>query len=119
MFSEDSMDDLVCRWITVSQEKRILTLLEEFLVETKPGSEAAINLKKQIDSIDFNIQYREKKQRSKEAAARGETTIPHDRWGVHETHCCYKHGCKYGDVDCPVKIGLAKQEYPCESCMYD
>ena len=22
--------------------------------------------------------------------------------GVHQTHCCVVHGCKYGDEDCPV-----------------
>ena len=42
------------------------------------------------------------------------TTIPKDKWGVHETHCCEKHGCKYGYNDCPVEIGLVKQMYECE-----
>jgi hypothetical protein len=36
--------------------------------------------------------------------------------GVHQTHCCAKHGCKYGEVDCPVVAGIIKQSYPCESC---
>ncbi len=36
--------------------------------------------------------------------------------GVHQAHCCNKHGCKYGDSDCPVEVGLAPQEYPCETC---
>lgn len=44
------------------------------------------------------------------------TTIPKDNWGVHETHCCFDHGCKYGDEDCPVSLGLTNQEYPCEFC---
>lgn len=34
--------------------------------------------------------------------------------GVHKTHCCRKHGCKYGDDDCPVVSGEIKQEYPCQ-----
>lgn len=38
------------------------------------------------------------------------------RWGVHETHCCVIHGCKYGDEDCPVERVETKQEYPCEYC---
>ena len=36
--------------------------------------------------------------------------------GVHETHCCVVHGCKYGDEDCPVVLGKIKQKYICESC---
>lgn len=37
--------------------------------------------------------------------------------GVHKTHCCVKHGCKYGDPGCPVVNGLIEQDYPCEECM--
>lgn len=36
--------------------------------------------------------------------------------GVHATHCCRRHGCKYGDPDCPVVFNRVKQEYPCEDC---
>lgn len=37
---------------------------------------------------------------------------------VHDSHCCPKHGCKYGDASCPVVLGL---EYgiECEDCSYD
>lgn len=35
-------------------------------------------------------------------------------WGVHESHCCKRHGCKYGDKDCPVVSGEAMQDYSCE-----
>ena len=37
-------------------------------------------------------------------------------YGVHRTHCCIKHGCKYGDEDCPVTTGEIKQDYECEDC---
>jgi hypothetical protein len=44
------------------------------------------------------------------------TIIPKERWGVHETHCCKRHGCKYGEHDdCPVTLGLIKQTYSCET----
>ena len=36
--------------------------------------------------------------------------------GVHASHCCKWHGCKYGDKDCPVVLGKVEQEYPCEWC---
>lgn len=38
--------------------------------------------------------------------------------GVHVTHCCLEHGCKYAEKDCPVESGIVKQKYPCESCKY-
>lgn len=36
--------------------------------------------------------------------------------GVHRTHCCVIHGCKYGDHNCPVETGRVKQAYVCEDC---
>lgn len=36
--------------------------------------------------------------------------------GVHASHCCKWHGCKYGDPDCPVVNGEVEQEYLCEYC---
>lgn len=36
--------------------------------------------------------------------------------GTHESHCCSTHGCKYGDDDCPVRMKLVFQDYPCEVC---
>jgi len=39
-----------------------------------------------------------------------------DNEGVHRTHCCIFHGCKYGSSDCPVKNGEIEQEFICEDC---
>lgn len=36
------------------------------------------------------------------------------RRGTHAAHCCKRHGCKYGDEDCPVVLGSAAQSYACE-----
>lgn len=39
---------------------------------------------------------------------------------VHIAHCCGRHGCKYGDdIDgrCPVALGIAEQDGPCEDCV--
>lgn len=35
---------------------------------------------------------------------------------VHTEHCCTRHGCKYGDSDCPVEKGRKGQSFPCEAC---
>lgn len=37
-------------------------------------------------------------------------------FGVHRTHCCTKHGCKYRKDDCPVVKGRIDQQGPCEQC---
>lgn len=43
-------------------------------------------------------------------------TLQPYRVGVHASHCCIVHGCKYGKPDCPVKTREVGQEYPCEEC---
>lgn len=36
---------------------------------------------------------------------------------VHTSHCCYLHGCKYGeDSICPVVNNAVEQKYICETC---
>lgn len=38
--------------------------------------------------------------------------------GTHVSHCCARHGCKYGDGKyCVVEQKTHKQEYPCEQCV--
>lgn len=39
--------------------------------------------------------------------------------GVHITHCCVYHGCKYAEPDCPVWSGEVEQKYDCEQCEYE
>jgi hypothetical protein len=40
---------------------------------------------------------------------------------AHPSHCCPKHGCKYGYDDCPVVAGAVQPTYPnnngCEMCV--
>jgi hypothetical protein len=38
-----------------------------------------------------------------------------DNFGVHASHCCVSHGCKYGDPNCPVEKGLSLGVV-CEIC---
>lgn len=33
-----------------------------------------------------------------------------------QSHCCERHGCKYGYDDCPVENKEVEQDYPCEYC---
>lgn len=46
----------------------------------------------------------------------GELIMDEKNIGVHRTHCCKFHGCKYGDPDCPVENKTIEQDYPCEDC---
>ena len=39
-----------------------------------------------------------------------------ENYAVHIAHCCYIHGCKYGDKNCPVVSGEVKQKYLCYDC---
>lgn len=42
-----------------------------------------------------------------------------NNYAVHISHCCKWHGCKYGDINCPVDSGEVKQKYLCEECEYE
>jgi hypothetical protein len=37
----------------------------------------------------------------------------------HTEHCCFLHGCKYGDKNCPVQAGRVRQSFMCEHCDYE
>lgn len=38
--------------------------------------------------------------------------------GTHVSHCCARHGCKYGDGKyCAVEAKHHKQDHPCEQCV--
>lgn len=39
--------------------------------------------------------------------------------GVHASHCCVVHGCKYRDDDCPVQLGTIEQKFMCMDCEAD
>lgn len=39
--------------------------------------------------------------------------------GMHASHCCDKHGCKYNNENCPVEKGEVKPEFSCEHCDSD
>lgn len=42
--------------------------------------------------------------------------IPSKERNVHTEHCCFTHGCKYGEQDCPVANMKQLQSTPCEQC---
>ena len=69
-----------------------------------------------IEYIERTTNYERKTKLKEDASNNGKTTIPIEKWDVHIHHCCEKHGCKYGDIDCPVILNLAKQNHPCEFC---
>jgi hypothetical protein len=39
--------------------------------------------------------------------------------GVHQSHCCAIHGCKYGEDDCPVVTKKIIQDHICVDCEDD
>ena len=43
---------------------------------------------------------------------------PREYASVHDAHCCVRHGCKYGDEDCPVVLGK-ETGVKCEYCEMD
>jgi hypothetical protein len=45
--------------------------------------------------------------------------MPLEDYGVHRTHCCKKHGCKYSNDNCPVASGEIVQSHACEFCHDD
>lgn len=94
-------------------DERGIILSEHLGVLTKGDRENILG--KMIQDLEESVYFSKLRKEASEAALKGETTIPKDRWGVHETHCCEKHGCKYGDEDCPVAIGLTSG-VRCESC---
>ena len=53
----------------------------------------------------FNSTFQKSKFFSPVEIRKRKITIPQEQWGVHKTHCC-SSGCKYGDKDCPVVLGL-------------
>jgi len=72
-----------------------------------------------LEEIDSTTSFEKMQKEKEKAVEKSKTTIPKEKHGVHETHCCIKHGCKYGDIDCPVVLGIIKQRYLCESCSWD
>ena len=69
-----------------------------------------------IEAIESSTKFEKEQALIEHAAHKGETTLPKEKWGVHEHHCCKYHGCKYGSQDCPVVLDLIVQIYPCEDC---
>jgi hypothetical protein len=116
----DSQINLLVNKMSFEQRDRFVVFLEQLksegLLVISESYHRKISINDIIESINFTTRYDIRRDLANKAAEKGETTIQVEDWGVHITHCCSKHGCKYGDIDCPVAIELAKQTYPCESC---
>ena len=53
------------------------------------------------------------KKRAEEQALAKDTSLNE---GTHRAHCCILHGCKYGDIHCPVATNKIGQDDPCMDC---
>jgi hypothetical protein len=98
------------------QRQEFLTFINKMKNENLDANLDNFTCDEIIESIKSITIYETKIKLKEEASNMGETTIPKENWGVHIHHCCEKHGCKYGDIDCPVTLNLVKQKYPCEFC---
>lgn len=118
MFNQKTISDLI--WMLSPDEReRLAALISSFdvKVENERNTEKREKLFAHIaDTCKSYTEWEKQREVVAAAVSRGETTIPREKWGVHESHCCVKHGCKYGHEDCPVAMELTKQQYPCEVC---
>jgi len=44
------------------------------------------------------------------------TSISTSEWDLHRQQCCREHGCKFGNDDCPVVVGILMQNQKCDKC---
>ena len=109
--------------LNVDQRKRFIVFLESVfnegtnvVIKNNGTRRTETTIEDIIEDINNTTEYEKIQKIAEEAASKGETAIPKEDWGVHEGHCCSKHGCKYGDVDCPVALGIAEQDGECYVC---
>lgn len=100
---------------------RFYNLYEILIKEIEEFKTNDIVTEQQFIDAQFLIKkYLKQKLREEKILGRSNTTtIPESEWGVHTSHCCFEHGCKYGDPECPVELGIVDQEYECEQCRDD
>ena len=92
--SDEFIAEMVCDWVARCNE--FGTYIQNFI----ESSLSRFNYTKNDEVYSKILKYTE--------------ILTHE--GVHRTHCCFEHGCKYGEENCPVVLGYIKQDYPCESC---
>ena len=109
--------------LNLKQRLRFINFLESLkedgntIAYSRSGNrDRDITIDELIVDIQQTTEWEEIRSFKELVASLEQTAEPKDEWGVHETHCCSKHGCKYGDEDCPVVLDLIKQRYPCEWC---
>jgi len=116
----DSQINSLIYKMSLTQRDRFIIFLEELknegLLIISENHRRKITTDDVIKSVNSITKYEILRALADKAVENGETTIPIEDWGVHITHCCSSHGCKYGDADCPVATKLVAQKYPCEDC---
>lgn len=102
--------------MNIDQREKLSNLFKDIKSDGLDSSLIQFTFDDIIEKIDSITNYENRKAEVENLVSVGKTSIPESRWGVHNTHCCNDHGCKYGDIDCPVTLGLSKQVYKCEDC---
>ncbi len=69
--------------------------------------------------LDSSIPYDTEKAKWRLFVDLWERSKPGGRSNPHISHCCFRHGCEYGDKDCPVAAGKRPQRHLCERCEDD
>jgi hypothetical protein len=122
--SFDSLKPVITKILSIQESEFEIFRPLQYQLESIQASLKNMSLQKDvidfwnevISAIDWYEGAKVKYQAFINLKAETGTIIPRDRWGVHETHCCKRHGCKYGEHDnCPVTLGLIKQAYGCET----
>lgn len=93
-----------------ARHKKSLELLDKYMRETPPEEIKAL-----IDSLDWARDEDE----NKTGYAAEALDLHKVKTGVHRTHCCKRHGCKYNESDCPVTSGEVIQDHSCEYCVFE
>lgn len=101
--------------------RNIYTLYEILIKEIEEfKTNDIISVQQFIDAQILIKKYLKQKLSEEKILGRSNTTsITESDFGVHVTHRCFEHGCKYGDPECPVELGIVDQEYECEQCRDD
>ena len=118
----DALATMTCGLPSQGTMAKLLAIFANDLRRHNAGMETETEKVSTLDRIDQEmldtIRVPQLSLEEQNALPEGDQRTPGTRlwYGVHRTHCCKEHGCKYRNDDCPVANGRIKQSGPCEEC---